>query len=114
MAARLVQAHLALIAAEGEGIRGLMGPWCQHLTDCKSRSAVGPGEPPILMAYCRDVRGKATDSGWWISPKVQAQGPKTGKAGRAACDAALLAAGIALMEADGSVRVPTPPAHQPA
>ena len=56
-----------------------------------------------------------TTSGWWIARFLDpnTHGPETGAEGRAACDAALLAAGIALLDG-GTVQVPTPPAHQPA
>ena len=114
--ARLVQAHLAMIAAGGEGIKGVLGAWYQHCINCSARTIVKhPDAYPTLKAYCFNAPSEVTGRGWWVSgiPK-SLWGPETGPKGRAACDAALLADGIALLEADGSVRVPTLPAHQPA
>ena len=115
VAAQLVQGHLALIAAGGEGIRGLLWAWYQHDTNCSARSGISqPDSRPDPRAYCLDTPSKVTGRGWWVSGITKPLwGPETGAEGRAACDAALLAAGIALLDG-GTVWVPTPPAHQPA
>ena len=101
VAARLVQGHLAMIAAGGEGIQGLAGEWR------------GSPEWQFRQDLVNPKRAAATcvPDGWVIDSGKQ--GLETGAEGRAACDAALLAAGIALLDG-GTVQVPTPPAHQPA
>lgn len=53
------------------------------------------------------VVGYMDDSGWWMGGE---HGPETGEAGRAACDAAILAIGCwALTNDDGSLTLPPLP-----
>jgi hypothetical protein len=101
VAATLVQAHLASVAAGGEGIQGLAGEW-RGSPDWQFRQDLV--NPKRAAATC-------VPDGWVIDSGKQ--GLETGAEGRAACDAALLAAGIALLDGE-TVRVPTPPARQPA
>ena len=104
VAAPVVQAHLALIAAGGEGIRGLAGEWREEGGVLVRFSAI-PCQERIILAT---VYGK----GWYVLSHWK-NGSNTGEKGQKSADKALLSVGYALLDG-GTVRVPTPPAHQPA
>ena len=88
-------------SAGGEGIKGLAGEW---------RGSAKWGFRQDLV-NTRRTAATCVPDGWVIDSGLQ--GTETGEVGRAACDAALLAAGIAIVKGV-TVRVPTLPAHQPA